>query len=188
MVKPKVIVPLADGAEEMEAVIIIDVLRRGDLEVTAASIKSDKVINCSRGVTLVADVLWDDIEPANYDAVILPGGAVGADNLARFSPLAETIREFQASGKLVGAICAAPLVLQNAGVLRGVPATCYPTLGSELNQSEFVPERVVKSGNIITSQGPGTAMEFALAVLEYLADSATAESVKSGLIMHPSIH
>ncbi len=183
MNKTKVVVPIADGTEEMEAVIIIDVLRRAGFSVVSASISKTKTICASRNVQIIADSLWQDINPTDFDAIILPGGATGTDNLTRCPGVIKALQDFNKAQKLVGAICAAPLTLQAANILADKQSTCHPAVAEELTVPQHSQERVTQSGNIITSQGPGTAMEFALAIIEYLASPRLASEVKSGLVM-----
>jgi 4-methyl-5(b-hydroxyethyl)-thiazole monophosphate biosynthesis len=183
MNQPKIIVPIADGSEEMEAVIIIDILRRADFDVTIASISEKLEITASRGVKIVADTLWKEINPNEFDAIILPGGAVGTDNFIAHPELVDALRRFNQAGKPVGAICAAPLALQNAGLLDSHTATCHPAVAGDLTQPHFTAERVVHSQNIITSQGPGTAIEFALEIVSTLASPRKAAQIKSGMVM-----
>ena len=160
----KVLVPLANGAEEMEAVIVIDTLRRAGWQVVAASIH-DEVVNCSRGVRLVADKLWSDVKPDAFDIIVLPGGAEGTRALMSHHGVIETIRAHAGAGRTVAAICAAPLVLQSAGLLAGRRATCHPAVRNELRDPELVDADVVVDGCIVTGRGPGTALEFALALI-----------------------
>jgi len=177
-----VLVPIADGSEEMEAVIIVDVLRRAKWTVTVAGVTGTQ-ITASRGVRLVADVSWNDTDPQDYDVLVLPGGAGGTDAMARDERLLEALRGFVRKGKLVGAICAAPLVLQAAGVLDGKRATCHPGVAGELTVTRRAPERVVVDGRMVTSQGPGTAFEFALKILEMVDGAEAAQSVAAGLVL-----
>lgn len=159
-----VVVPLAEGCEEMEAVIIIDTLRRAGWEVVAAGVRAGPV-KASRGVVLVPDTTWDQVDLARCDAIVLPGGNGGTRNLMADERVLAALREFHAAGKLIAAVCAAPLVLQKAGLLQGRAVTCHPGAAPELVQAERVERRVVEDGSIITSQGPGTTMEFALAII-----------------------
>lgn len=175
----RVLVPLAEGLEELEAVTIIDVLRRGGLEVVTAALGPDRAVCGSRGVTLLADTLWPEVD--EFDAIVLPGGGKGTENLGADPRVAETARAFDAEGKFVAAICAAPTVLAAAGLLQGRRATCYPACAAELGESyDNVP--VVADGNIITGQGPGSAMLFALVLITHFVDEATARGVAEGLL------
>ncbi|MBM4144178.1 MAG: DJ-1/PfpI family protein [Lentisphaerae bacterium] len=178
---PSAIVPITDGSEEMEAVIIIDVLRRANWTVVAAGV-GGTAITASRGVRLLADAAWEDVDPAQYEVILLPGGARGAARLGDDAAVLETLRRFHAQGKLVGAICAAPLALQKAGLLEGRRATCHPAVRGELTSARYCADRVVVDGNIITSQGPGTAFEFALKVIAIKEGPAAAAAVAEGLV------
>ena len=180
---PKVLVPLADGSEEMEAVIIIDTLRRAGFSVTSASLGTSRTLTASRGVVLVADELWESVTPETFDAIVLPGGADGTAAMIACPGLLNAIQWFVKAGKLIGAICAAPLALQSAGVLEGRHVTCHPAVAESLTQAARSTKRVVQDGNLITSQGPGTAFEFALAVITKLEGQPVADSVEAGLIL-----
>ena len=177
----KVLVPLADGVEELEAVTIIDVLRRGGVDVAGAAIGKETRVEGSRGVIFLADGLWQNLDSETFDAIVLPGGGQGTENLAADERVLDAIRAFNDAGKLVAAVCAGPTVLEAAGVLEGHKATCYPSCAKILGpEYENVP--VVADGNIITSQGPGTAMMFALVVLSHLVGEETARRVATGLL------
>lgn len=177
----RVLVPLADGMEELEAVTIIDVLRRGGIEVVSAALGTDVAVGGSRGVTVLADALWDSLDIDSFDAITLPGGGKGTENLAADSRVIEAVREFDQAGKFVTAICAAPIVLAQAGILRDRKATCYPACAEMLGESyDDVP--VIADGNLITSQGPGTAMLFALVLVRHFTDGDTARGVAAGLL------
>ena len=178
----RVLVPLADGVEEIEAVIIVDVLRRAQWDVVAAGLKPGPV-TASRGVQLLPDATWSDALPDSFDVLLLPGGSEGTANLSSDDRVLASIRRFVVEGKLVGAICAAPLALQAAGVLDGRRATCHPGVRAELTAPDASDERVVIDGRIITSQGPGTAFEFALAVIEAMDGSVAANKIAAGLVL-----
>jgi len=177
----RVLIPLADGVEEIEAVTIIDVLRRGRVEVTSASLTANLPVRGSRGITLLADATWASLDPAAFDALVLPGGGRGTELLAADERVLAAVRDFEEDGRLLAAICAAPTVLAKAGVLRDRRATCYPTCSQELGPS-YDDAPVIADGNIITSQGPGTAMLFALVLVQHLAGEETAQQVASGLL------
>lgn len=178
----RVLIPLAEGLEELEAVTLIDVLRRGGLEVVSAAIGTERAVHGSRGVTLLADTLWADLGARPFDALVLPGGGKGTENLAADPRVIETVQAFNASGRLVAAICAAPIVLAAAGVLAGRKATCYPTCADELGDAYDPAAPVIADGNIITSRGPGTAMLFALVLIRHLVGEETARRVAEGLL------
>jgi len=179
----KVLVPLAQGCEELEAVTIIDLLRRAGIDVTTAGL-DDEPVKASRGVRLLPDTNLDEALQQEYDMVVLPGGLPGADNLSNDSRVAELLRKMADSGKFVAAICAAPIVLGKAGVLSGAKATSYPGMLDKLglNDVEVTDDAVVRDGQIVTSRGPGTAMDFALELIELLQDRATRDKVEQALI------
>lgn len=165
----KAIVPVADGTEEIEAVVMVDTLRRAGVEVTVAAVGAERTVTCSRGVVLVADSLLADLVGRPFDLVALPGGMPGADHLHGSEELATLLRAQHARGALVGAICAAPaVVLKPLGILDGRPATGHPAFFAQLDPAHRREDRVVVAGNVITSRGPGTALEFALALVAAL--------------------
>ena len=165
-----VLVPLAQGCEELEAVTIIDLLRRAGIEVTTASL-DDEVITASRGVRLVADKRLDDVVNEDFDMIVLPGGLPGADHLDKDERIHGLLKRMSESGKYTAAICAAPRVLANAGLLEGMKATSYPGFIDKMSlpQTRVLEDPVVTDGKVITSRGPGTAMDFALELIEQLA-------------------
>ena len=172
---PTALVPIANGSEEIEAVTIIDVLRRAGVEVTVAGVGARDVI-ASRGVKLQAECLVAECRDETYDLIALPGGMPGAEHLRDSAELTELLKAQQQSGRVYGAICAAPAVVLHAhGLLGTRRATCHPSMRDRLPQ--FVDERVVTDGPCITSQGPGTALEFALALVATLYDAATAREL-----------
>ncbi|MDR3178210.1 MAG: DJ-1/PfpI family protein [Campylobacteraceae bacterium] len=177
----KVLIPLADGFEEIEAISIVDVLRRGGLNVVTAAISKKEVIGAN-SIKVVADTLFDDAQSVDFDAIVLAGGNLGYKNLAKSDKLLELLRKFDKEGKLIGAICAAPYVLAKAGVLKS-SYTCYPSIELEIQKSGYTSgKNVVIDGNIITSRGPATAIEFALELLRKLKSDADAQNVRKGLL------
>ena len=176
------LVPLADGVEEMEAVIIIDTLRRAKWTVTPVAI-GDATVTASRGVRLVADMTWETIQPLDYDVLIIPGGAPGVARLSAHPGVLTAIRDFHAAAKPIGAICAGPLVLQAAGILAGRHVTCHPGVARELTATQRRADRVVHDGNLITSQAPGTAFEFVLAILAAVDGPDAVAGVAPGLVL-----
>lgn len=181
----RVLVPLADGVEEIEAVVIVDTLRRAGWEVLTAGI-GPSPITASRGVKLVADTDWKSVDPDAFDVLLLPGGMGGTNRLMAEESLLATIRAYAEKDKLVGAICAAPLALQKAGILAGRRVTCHPGVRDELTVPQWVDERVVVDGRLVTSQGPGTAFEFAMAVIT-LVDGPGAARAVGGPMLLPSV-
>lgn len=178
-----VVLFLADGVEEVEAITVIDILRRGDVEIKTMSISKSLIVEGSHKVNIKADLLFDKEIAENADMIILPGGGVGTDNLKKHKELNEVVEYFVKNNKYTAAICAAPTVLGVKGLLTGKKAVCYPGLEEQLKQAEIGNDNVVIDGKIITSKGPGTAMEFALKILEILKGTEVCESVKSGLLL-----
>ncbi len=178
----KVLVPLADGVEEIEAVIIVDILRRAAWQVAAVTIAED-IVEGSRGIKLCADCKWPEIDPDDYDMIVLAGGMQGATNLAADPRILRTIRNFADAGKVVGAICAGPLVLQTAGILAKRKVTCHPSLKDELRDVQWSDARVVTDLNIVTSQGPATTFEFALELIRLAGETDTASEITEAIIM-----
>jgi 4-methyl-5(b-hydroxyethyl)-thiazole monophosphate biosynthesis len=179
----KVLVPIADGTEEIEAVCLIDVLRRAETSVIVASV-NELQITASRGVKLVADKLIADCVHENYDLVVLPGGMPGAENLRDSKELEEILRRQKEEGRLFGAICASPaVVLQHHGLLSQHKATCHPNFVSRLENTDLVESRVVVDGTCVTSRGPGTALEYALKLVELLYGEDKAKEVAEPMVI-----
>ncbi len=180
---PHVLVPVADGTEEIEAVTVIDVLRRAGAQVTVASVDGLQ-ITASRGVKLVADCLMDECREGEYDLVVLPGGMPGAEHLRDNEVLKKTLLRQSSAGRLFGAICAAPaVVLETHGLLRNRKATCHPGHVQSLHDPSAAGERVVVDGNCVTGQGPGTALVFALKLVEMLFDREKREAVAAPMVI-----
>jgi 4-methyl-5(b-hydroxyethyl)-thiazole monophosphate biosynthesis len=179
----KALVPIANGCEEMEAVIIIDTLRRAEWEVTAAGLTAG-TIEAANGVKLVPDTPWDQINPDDFDVLLLPGGFDGTVALSEHAGVQQALRDFNEKGKWVGSICAAALALHAAGILEGRKFTCYPGVEAKLPADvQPVNEIVVVDGHLITSQGPGTAFEFALKVIAECGSPNLSADVRSGLLL-----
>jgi 4-methyl-5(b-hydroxyethyl)-thiazole monophosphate biosynthesis len=179
----KVLVPIADGTEEIEAVTIIDVLRRAGAQVTVASVNQLQV-TASRGVKLVADCLIAPCADLSFDLVALPGGMPGSENLHENQVLKQLLARQQESGRLYGAICAAPaVVLETQGLLKGRQATSHPNFIDRLQSAKTSSSAVVVDGNCVTSQGPGTALAFALALVEQLYGKAKRKEVEAPMVI-----
>ncbi len=178
----KILVPLAEGCEEMEAVILIDTLRRAQFEVVAAGLKAGP-LTASRGVRLLPDTTFDQVQALDFDAIALPGGNQGVQNLMADERVLTAIRALHGAGRWVCAVCAAPLVLQAAGVLEGRRVTCYPSAGEQLTVTRRLTDRVVVDGHLITSQGPGTSVAFALEIVRRLGGDELAEQVAAGMVV-----
>ncbi|ODU40594.1 MAG: 4-methyl-5(B-hydroxyethyl)-thiazole monophosphate biosynthesis protein [Thiobacillus sp. SCN 63-374] len=177
----RVLVPLADGCEELEAVTIIDLLRRAGIEVVSAGLKPG-VVKASRGVQLVPDLTLDSALQDDYDMVVLPGGMPGAAHLKADPRILRLLKDMAAAGKYTAAICAAPMVLAEAGVLEGRQATSYPGFLDGLPGVTVSAAAVVRDGKVLTSRGPGTAMDFALALIETLAGADKRQQVEAALV------
>ena len=179
----KVLIPLANGFEEIEAVTIIDVLRRGGVEVVTASIHHADEVTGAHGVCMKADALFSAVGDEQYDAIVLPGGGDGTENLKNSDVLIRRLIRQREEGRLLAAICAAPTVLQEAGVLAPeYHATCYPTCQMEL-ECNYVDEPVVEHEGIITGQAPGSAAIFAIVLLKTLTDESVAKKVARGMVL-----
>ena len=177
---PKVLVPLAQGCEEIEAVTVIDILRRAGVTVVSAGLDNQPV-RASRGVVLVPDTSLDAVLNDSFDMIVLPGGQPGTDNLMADKRIIALLQKMAQQGKHVAAICAAPSVLASAGLLDGKKATSFPTCLDGFANIDLQTAAVVEDGNLITSRGPGTAMDFALALAERLVGKAKRRAIETGL-------
>ena len=175
-----VLVPLAQGCEELEAVTVIDLLRRAGIEVVTAGLDAEPV-TASRGTVLLADMTLDQALTKSYDMLVLPGGLPGADHLNDDPRIHALLRDMIRQGRYVAAICAAPRVFARAGLLEGKSATSFPGALDEYSGFDYRSEAVVQDGQVITSRGPGTAMDFALALIEQLLGRAQREAVEKPL-------
>ena len=177
-----VLVPLANGCEELEAVTVIDLLRRAGITVITAGLEEGPV-TCSRGTVLVPDTTLDAVMDQELDMIVLPGGLPGADNLNQDPRIHSLLKKLAANGKPVAAICAAPKVLATAGLLDGRQATSYPGSldGMDTRNLDYRQQAVVVDGNVITSRGPGTAMDFALTLIETLLGKEARDAVEAPL-------
>ncbi len=178
----KVLLPLAKGFEEVEAVSLIDVMRRGGIEVTVAHLDSELVLGAN-GIVVKGDVSIDEVEADEFDMIVLPGGWEGTYNLADDERVQNLLREFNAKEKLVGAICAAPFALNRAGVLKD-EYTCYPSVEDEIKKDGYRDDKqVVVSQNIMTSRGPGTALCFGLEIVKKLQGEENYQAIKGGMLL-----
>ena len=180
-----VLLPLAKGFEELEAVALIDVMRRGGIEVRLAyledELQGDLVLGAN-GITIKADTSIKNVISDDFDMMVLPGGWDGTHALAENTRVIELLQEFKAK-KAVGAMCAAPYVLKKAGVL-GDDYTCYPGAKEEINHPGYRDDsKVVEDGNVLTSQGPGTAVCFGLAIVKRLVGKESMQAVKDGMLL-----
>lgn len=181
-----VLLPLAAGFEELEAVALIDVMRRGGIDVRVAyideSLGHGKVVIGANGIGVKADTAIKNVISDDFDMMVLPGGWDGTYALAEHARVIELVQEFKAN-KLIGAMCAAPFVLKKAGVL-GDNYTCYPGAKDEIDHPGYRDDlKVVEDGNVLTSQGPGTAVCFGLAIVKKLVGEESMQAVKDGMLL-----
>lgn len=173
---------LADGFEEIEGLTVVDILRRAGMEAEMVSVMGRKEICGSHKISVQADELYENVDFAKFDGVVLPGGMPGTLNLGAHAGVNETIKSFAGEGKLVAAVCAAPSVLGQAGILQGRKAACYPGYEDKLAGAEVVYDEVAEAGNIITSRGMGTTIAFALRITAYLAGEDKAKELAEKII------
>lgn len=179
----RVLVLLAPGAEEMETVIVVDVLRRAGLEVLLAGVEGAGPVVCSRGVKICPDASLSEAQ-GSFDLLVLPGGAQGAEALAASPVVQELLRRQAHEGRLIGALCAAPIALAAAGVGSGRALTSHPSVKERLaGFGVYKEDRVVRDGKLVTSRGPGTALEFALALVEELCGREKAAQVAAPMLL-----
>ena len=177
----KVCVPLAEGFEEIEAISLIDVMRRGGIEVVVAGVDKELVTGAN-GITVKADADIKEVKVDDLDMVVLPGGWGGTHILAENESVQQLLREMKEKDKIVGAICAAPFALKQAGVLND-RYTCYPSVEEQIGTDGYTDkEKVVIDGNVMTSRGPGTSICFGLAIVRKLVGEDVYEQLKGGLL------
>lgn len=174
----KILVPFAEGFEEIEAITIVDVLRRAGLKVDIVGLE-DEIVVGRNGIKVLCDKTLNEVDEEEYDSIILPGGNPGYKNLMSSEKLLEMLKRLGEKGKVLGAICASPIILAKIGLLKERKATCYPTLRNEI--PNYVDERVVVDENIVTSQGPATALEFSLEIVKILKPEIY-EQIRKGLL------
>jgi 4-methyl-5(b-hydroxyethyl)-thiazole monophosphate biosynthesis len=180
----KVCVLLAEGFEELEALSVVDLLRRAEMMVDLVSISNEVItVGGARRITVIADKLFDAANYTDYDMLVLPGGQPGTDNLKANPSVVRVVQYFNKENKYVAAICAAPTVLHKAGVLEDKSFTCYPSVAKEITGAIYSNEKVVVDGNVITSQGVGTALEFARKLIEVLLGAETAVRIAGEVLM-----
>ncbi len=178
----KALVPVADGTEDLEAVAVIDILRRAGTAVTVASVTGNLQVKGSQGIQITTDCLISDCTSQAYDLVALPGGLPGVEHLRDSKELVQILNDQNAQGRLYGAICAAPaVVLQSHGLLENKIATCHPMFADRLKNRDSSKSKVIIDGNCITSRGAGTAIDFALVLVEQLWGDQKRKEVETGL-------
>ena len=181
---PHVIVVLAEGFEEIEAVTVVDILRRAGVRVVMAALE-DLHVKGAHGIEIKAERLLREVDGDSFDMVVLPGGLPGSVHLAEHKLLQTLLQDFDAKGKAIAAICAAPLALKRAGVLKN-SYTCYPSFEIKINHAGYLCElKVVRDENITTSQGPSTSMLFALSLVEQLCSKEMTLKLQKELLLEP---
>ncbi|RHW71905.1 DJ-1 family protein [Trypanosoma brucei equiperdum] len=186
---PKVLVPIAEGTEDIELSCITDILRRANFQVTVSSVMESTTVRLCRGLVLIADSLIKDESGEGYDGVFLPGGLPGVDYLGKSVALKKILEDVRAAGKWYGAICASPVVsFEPMGLLRDVKTiTCYPGLKDKVpSHVQWSADPVVRCGKCLTSMGPGTAIAFALSIVTVLATKDIAEKLAKDLLVYDS--
>uniref|UniRef100_A0A6P7HAP0 Protein dj-1beta n=1 Tax=Diabrotica virgifera virgifera TaxID=50390 RepID=A0A6P7HAP0_DIAVI len=185
---PKALIFLASGAEEMEFVISADVLVRGGVDVTIASLTDNQLVKCSRGVQIHSDIAIKDASSKGpFDVIVLPGGLGGTKAMSESKEVGELLKEQESSGRLIAAICAAPLALKAHGIAKGKNLTSYPSVKKDLLDGsegyQYKEDKVVVDDKLITSRGPGTAFDFGLALVEKLVGKEKAKEVANGMLV-----
>lgn len=178
----KIAIPLATGFEETEAITVIDILRRANLDVTTISIGETLVVDGAHGIKVNADKLFGEINFEEMDMIVLPGGMPGTINLDNHMELKKRVIEFDLDEKWIGAICAAPSIIGKLGLLEDKEATCYPSFEDKLFNAKISEKTTVVADNIITSRGLGTAIEFALTIVGELVNKESAEKLSKAII------
>ena len=177
-----VLVPIAQGSEEMECVIVIDMLRRAGIKVVVVS--DLDIVTCSRGVKIIPDILFRNMEQnETFDATVLPGGADGTENLRKNEFLIEMLRNYYKQGKMIAAICAAPSIIAFHNIVKkGIPMTSHPSVKKQLSEFNYMEDKVVVYDNVISSRGAGTAFEFSLTLIKKLVGEDKAKEIASAII------
>lgn len=173
---------MANGCEEIEGLTVVDILRRAGLEITMISISESTSVTGSHGITFLADAVFEDVNFDELDGIVLPGGMPGTLKLGEHDGVVSIIKKFADENKLTAAICAAPSVLGAAGILNGKHAVCHPGFEEKLTGAVVSEDTVASDGNVITSRGMGTAIDFALAIVNYYKDEAAVADLKKKLV------
>lgn len=173
---------MADGCEEIEGLTVVDVVRRAGIAIDMISITGKKEVAGAYGITFAADVLAEEADFDSYDGIVLPGGMPGTLNLGKHEIVKKVITSYAAGGKLTAAICAAPSVLGENGILEGKHAVSYPGFEEKLLGARVGAEKVAVDGNIVTSRGMGTAIEFAMAIVKWLDPQADIDAMEANIM------
>lgn len=180
----KVYVFLAEGFEEIEGLTVVDLLRRANIETEMVSVMEGKQIKGAHGIKVTADSMFADVDFADADLLVLPGGMPGTLNLGNHEGLCELLKKHYAEEKMIAAICAAPSVFGELGFLEGRVATCYPGFEGKLNGAIVCATKVAVDGNVVTSKGMGTAIDFSLKLIELLEGKETADKIGEAIIYY----
>lgn len=182
---PSALVILAEGAEEMETVISADVMRRGEVNVTIAGLTGDGPVTCSRNVVIKPDTSLDKVASQEFDIIVCPGGAKGAESLAGSKQVGEILKKQESRGALIACVCAAPIALASHGIAKGKKLTSHPSVQQKLKDAgyTYVEDRVAVDGKLITSRGPGTCFEFGLAIVEALQGKEKSDALVAPMLV-----
>ena len=173
---------VANGYEEVEMLTVVDLLRRAGMTCDIISVTGEKELTSSHKVTVIADLMYEEADFDSYDALVIPGGMPGTTNLGAHAGVCGQLKKAYEDGRLIAAICAAPTVFGKLGLLEGKKAICYPGMEDQLTGAEVTYEPAVRDGNIITSRGMGTAIDFGLAILEYYEGEEAAASLAEKIV------
>jgi 4-methyl-5(b-hydroxyethyl)-thiazole monophosphate biosynthesis len=174
---------IADGFEEIEAIAVIDILRRAGINIKIISITGSNLIKGAHDFTIACDEFYENIDFKEGEMIVLPGGMPGTKNLLKHEGLGNILKEYSENGKWIAAICAAPIVLGKYGILDGKNATCYPGFEKDLGRAKYVNEEVVVDGKVVTSKGPGTALEFGIKLVELTLGKDIAKKVREAMLI-----
>lgn len=178
----KVSVILADGFEEIEALTVVDLLRRAKIYVGTVSITEEYTVHGAHGINVQTEDLFEEVNFVESDMIVLPGGMPGTTNLGEHSGVRRVVKDFFEEGKYIGAICAAPTVLGNLGLLKGKRVSCYPSVENEIQGAVMTRTAVTVDGSLVTSRGAGTAIDFALKLIEVLAGREKADEIADAIV------
>ena len=178
-----VYVHLADGFEEIEALAVVDILRRADIPVHSVSMTDTLMVRGAHDIYIKADLTFEEADYDHCEMIVLPGGMPGTKNLAAHGGLTQKLKEFAKDEKWLAAICAAPSILGGLSLLKGKRATSFPGFEDQMTGVDYTEDRVVRDGNFLTSRGPGTAIAFGLAIVGLLKDEETAERLRKAMIV-----
>ena len=181
----KLMICMAEGCEEVEALAVVDLVRRAKMQMDMVSIAGTDTVTGSHGIEITVDAKAADVDVDSYDGIVLPGGMPGTNHLKESAFVTDNVKKFFAEDKLVAAICAAPTVLGYAGILDGKNATCYPGMEEGLTGAKKLTDPVVRDGNIITSRGLGTAIPLGLEIVSYFTDADTADALAKKIVFPP---